>query len=148
MRHPLLCNICKITIDAIGFGHENELVIAGELLVADDEGHPILGVIEHLRELRLLPLQVQVLKIHPKEHVNGHTWSEVMDQNSPIQADRKVNVGEVPNYLNCQEWFCRRSLGCRCSLVKNYYGHLSLRYGWNLEYASLLSWLLPLSCVG
>ena len=54
------------TIDAIGLSHKDELVIAGKLLVADDEGHPVFGVIKHLRELRLLPLQVQVLKINSK----------------------------------------------------------------------------------
>ena len=53
-----------VTIDAIGLGHEDELVIAGELLVADDEGHPVLGVIKHLREQRFLPLYVQILKVH------------------------------------------------------------------------------------
>ena len=58
--------MCHVTIDAIGLGHEDELVIAGKLLVADDEGHPVFGVIKHLRELRLLPLQVQVFKINPK----------------------------------------------------------------------------------
>ena len=58
--------MCHVTIDAIGLGHEDKLVIAGKLLVADDEGHPVFGVIKHLRELRLLPLQVQVLKINSK----------------------------------------------------------------------------------
>ena len=52
------------TIDAIGLGHKNKLVIAGKLLVADDEGHPVLGVIKHLREQRLLPFNVQILKVH------------------------------------------------------------------------------------
>ena len=56
--------MCHITIDAIGLGHEDKLVIAGKLLVADNEGHPVFGVIKHLRELRLIPLQVQVLKIN------------------------------------------------------------------------------------
>ena len=52
------------TIYAISLGYKNKLVIAGKLLVADDEGHPVLGVIKHLREWRLIPLQVQVLKIN------------------------------------------------------------------------------------
>ena len=58
--------MCYLTIDAIGLGHEYELVIAGELLIANDEGHPVFGIIKHLRERRLLPLQVQVLKFNPR----------------------------------------------------------------------------------
>ena len=56
--------MCYLTIDAICLGHEDELVIAGKLLVADDKGHPVFGVIKHLREWRLIPLQVQVFKIN------------------------------------------------------------------------------------
>ena len=55
-----------ITVDAIGLGYKDELVIARKLLVADDEGHPVLGVIKHLREWRLTPLSIQVLKINSK----------------------------------------------------------------------------------
>ena len=53
-----------ITIDSIRLGHEYKLVIAGKLLVADHKGHPVFGIIKHLREQRLLPLQVQVLKVN------------------------------------------------------------------------------------
>ena len=52
------------TIYAISLGYKDELIIAGKLLVADDEGHPVLGVIKHLREQGLLPLNVQILKVH------------------------------------------------------------------------------------
>ena len=56
---------CFVTIDAIGLGHKYKLVIAGELLIADDEGHPVFGVIKHLREWGLTPLHVQILKVYP-----------------------------------------------------------------------------------
>ena len=58
----IICSI--ITIDSIRLGHEYKLVIAGKLLVADHKGHPVFGIIKHLREQRLLPLQVQVLKVN------------------------------------------------------------------------------------
>ena len=64
VRSKVSEDMCHVTIDAIGLGHEDELVIAGKLLVADDEGHPVLGVIKHLREQRLLPFNVQILKVH------------------------------------------------------------------------------------
>ena len=64
VRSEVSDDMCHVTIDAIGLGHKDELVIAGKLLVADDDGHTVLGVIKHLREQRLLPFNVQILKVH------------------------------------------------------------------------------------
>ena len=58
-----------ITVDTIGLGYKDELVIARKLLVADDEGHPVLGVIKHLRERGLSPLHVQILKVYPDKNM-------------------------------------------------------------------------------
>ena len=55
----------SLTIDSVRLGDEDVLLVAGELLVADHEGHPVAGIVEHLGEERLLPLQVEVLELHP-----------------------------------------------------------------------------------
>ena len=102
--------MCYVTIDAIGLGHEYKLVIAGELLIADDEGHPVFGVIKHFREGRLLPLQVEILKFNPR---NSHSHVLSLYGNPPVKTNWKVDVGiKVPHYLNCQEGFCCCSLCC------------------------------------
>ena len=55
----------SLTIDSVRLGDKDVLLVAGELLVADHEGHPVAGIVEHLSEERLLPLQVEVLELHP-----------------------------------------------------------------------------------
>ena len=55
----------SLTIDSVRLGDEDVLLVAGELLVADHEGHPVAGIVEDLGEERLLPLQVEVLELHP-----------------------------------------------------------------------------------
>ena len=69
------------------------------MLVADHKGHSALGVVEDLSERSLLPLQVQILELHP------------------VQADGEVNVREVPHNLYSEERLCGRPL-CRCRPLK------------------------------
>ena len=65
----------SLTIDSVRLGDEDVLLVAGELLVADHEGHPVAGIVEHLGEERLLPLQVEVLELHPDSVVHTEvTW--------------------------------------------------------------------------
>jgi len=81
-----------ITIDSVRLGDEDVLLVAGELLVADHEGHPVAGIVEHLGEERLLPLQVEVLELHP------------------VQADGEVDVAKVPHDLDGEEGLGRGPL--------------------------------------
>ena len=81
-----------LTIDPVGLGYENELIIARQLLVADHEGHSALGVVEDFSERSLLPLQVEILELHL------------------VQTDGEVDVGEVPDNLYSQEGLCGRPL--------------------------------------
>ena len=71
-----------LTIHTVGLSHENVLVIAGQLLVADHKGHSPLRVVEDLSEWSLLPLQVEILELHL------------------VQTDGEINVGEIPDNLN------------------------------------------------
>ena len=81
-----------LTIHSVGFCHKNKFIITRELFVADNKRHSSFGVIEPLSEGRLLPLHIEVRKLHP------------------IQADREVNVGEVPDHLDRQEGLSGRPL--------------------------------------
>ena len=65
-----------LTIDSVRLGDEDVLLVAGELLVADHEGHPVAGIVEHLGEERLLPLQVEVLELHPDSVHTEVTWGQ------------------------------------------------------------------------
>ena len=66
----------SLTIDSVRLGDEDVLLVAGELLVADHEGHPVAGIVEHLGEERLLPLQVEVLELHPDSAHTEVTWGQ------------------------------------------------------------------------
>ena len=81
-----------LTIHTVRLSHENELVIAGQLLVADHKGHSALRVVKDLSEWSLLPLQVEILELHL------------------VQADGEVNVREVPDNLYSEERLCGRPL--------------------------------------
>ena len=65
-----------LTIDSVRLGDEDVLLVAGELLVADHEGHPVAGIVEDLGEERLLPLQVEVLELHPDSVHTEVTWGQ------------------------------------------------------------------------
>ena len=62
------------------------------MLVADHKGHSTLRVVEDFSERSLLPLQIEILELHL------------------VQADREVNIGEVPDNLYSEERLCGRPL--------------------------------------
>ena len=57
-----------VTVYTKSLGNKYHLIVARKLLVADNEGHPVLEdvrVVVDLLEGGLLPLDVHVLELHP-----------------------------------------------------------------------------------
>ena len=80
----------SLTIDSVRLGDEDVLLVAGELLVADYEGHPVAGIVEHLGEERLLPLQVEVLELHPDSAHTEVTWGLARPGPGPGHLSRQM----------------------------------------------------------